>query len=803
MGEYKDSPTAALAAAVFSPIPSDTRQNAFALFHGDNDDGGATPTVSKAKSSFSGRIMLPLTPHPNAPLLSPQFEDPDTPSSTRVEFGEGEKQSRQLSAAELAETVYRSYALSTSPEPEEPEREPRKQSPEPPRPKPRPDSRSRRQERRARGDSPSPKSVISISSSSKGRSQSANCRPTKSIKASLREILLDSRLNDNDKPLHIQERDIVNTKVNRFLSQMSQQEPGSAQKELLMENRSLYERINTLQRMERELLAENQDLISQFQSLRKHHEMRRQQWREEHEMRDKAFQARINQLKEQIAQQETQMLQMQRTQTYRTPPLLSDGDILSWFSAKDASWHAWAQENAFRDSSPLSSRLHPLQLGELCRGVQNFVNLTDAGELPDEVMAGGPELGSTLLHGMLVNFICNEALSSPFWIFGAMSAGNVESPSIPEPTSNSPVGFRMDLALWNQITPKRLSTFATTPGAPLFPPPLAHSMVAPLSINTSAPVGLPQKAEMENLHHMLAKAQGPDADITVHHWRAQTMRLFAESGLVVKSPHDPSVNKNESARLLVETRLNHARKLKERFLGGAARFLLKDQDAAGIERLERRLTDEIDSALRFGCKIWSRSTPLRLQGLCELGGQEFKSASNTMELCHAQAPPQSEEALLNPETPPPGYYDGRKVLMVVQPAIESTGIDLDVDEYEDLNPKMWLKARVVVSLSTAPAPPESDTPAPEYEKVQGRAIALRLVTDNRGEAGPLAPKGFALKLMPDGIIHTPVEKTKPIEILAPTAFNPLPFGGNVPKFSLTAATPNSATSQASKVSFSV
>ncbi|KAK3326702.1 hypothetical protein B0H66DRAFT_472613 [Apodospora peruviana] len=774
---------------------------------GDIED--ATPTNAKASKSTDAIVILPLTPHP-ASILSPSRDDPETPSSTLVEFGDlGKDHPQAPSAAELAENVYRSYSRAQA------QAEVQQLEQQPERPESRTTNRSQSQasqQRKGRDDGKDKVRADTPIVGPRNRSQSASRR---GLPDNLKEAAAAvARVNGNEKAALLQERELANSKVNRFLHQMAQQDPPNAEKELLQENRSLYQRISTLQRIEREMLAENQDLMRQYQALRQHHDIRRRQWRDDYRLREKAFATRLQQLKEQIAQQETQMLQMSRTHTKKIAPLLSDMDIVKWFADKDAAWYGWAKDNAFHDSSQLLSKLHPLQLEELCEGVKDFVKLTADGRLPDEILAGGTEMVPTLLHGMVTNFICNEALASPFWVFSAIGVNALESPSVAAQTSNSPVGFRMDLAMFSDIAPMRSAACAHTPGSPLFPPPLITSLIPPLGINTKmVSMGLPMRPEMENMYHMLAQARKDDSEVTVHHWRAQMMRLLAESGIAIRDPKDdPSrhSSKNEAARLLIETRQNYAHKLRERFLGGAARYLLKDQTAAGIEKLERRLTEQIDDALRFGCQVWSRPTPLRLQGWPELGAREFRSTSQIVELCHAQAPPQNKaEALLDPETPPPGYYDGRSVLMVVQPAIEAVGLE-DNDDHlnpED-GPKVWIKARVVVSVTEPTSAPTNDTetpavPAPDYEKVEGQS-------GRRGQAEPLPSKILLKVVTPSQTTNSPnqvaraspitavqqshqgknLHEEKPVramELLASSAFNPFP--SDPPKIALTAPTP--------------
>lgn len=194
-------------------------------------------------------------------------------------------------------------------------------------------------------------------------------------------------------------------------------------------------------------------------------------------------------------------------------------------------------------------------------------------------------------------------------------------------------------------------------------------------------------------------AQKQYADVTVHDWRAHLMRLCSESGMSLKDPLDAA--KNEARRVLIESRLNYARKLKEKFLGGPARFLLGDQPAAGIDKLERRLHDIIDDSLRFSCRIWSRPTPLRIHDMADLGGKPFSSTNPLMRLCHVQAP-RAEEKTSRDENgqSPPGYHDGRPVIMVLQPAIESiadSSKDNKTTPGLDEIAKLWTRARVLVS----------------------------------------------------------------------------------------------------------
>lgn len=73
--------------------------------------------------------------------------------------------------------------------------------------------------------------------------------------------------------------------------------------------------------------------------------------------------------------------------------------------------------------------------------------------------------------------------------------------------------------------------------------------------------------------------------------------------------------------MVANARAEYARGLAERFLCSPARFLLDEADAAGIARLEAQLVGELDAALRFSARVWSRDSPLAFFSLRNLTGQ--------------------------------------------------------------------------------------------------------------------------------------------------------------------------------------
>ncbi|KAK3352127.1 hypothetical protein B0H65DRAFT_507399 [Neurospora tetraspora] len=644
-------------------------------------DSGSSNGSAQALSSIDARLNLPLVTN----LLAPQRDDvPDTPSSTIVEFGDTDR-NHFPSAAELADTVFRTQHRV---------RKSRSQS------RTRPEHGSIRDLKQER--SASVQRSGTPTGSARDRSESTH---SKAASPSLRGLPTERSA--------ATERELAKSRVNMYLTQQQspqspepivqtpmQQTPSDPDKELLLENRGLYQRVAALQRIERDLLAENQELLRQFNQLKQHHDVRRKQWRDQLRQREREYEARIHEL-------EDHMLQLAIANPTRVAPVQTDKDIIHWFAEQEHARRVWIQDYAHRGHNRLCEGLHPLQLAELCEGVKEFVKLNEDKTLPEELPTNSSETTQLLLQGLLADFISTEILASPFWVFTAISAGTLESPSVPHPgTEPIATSFRMDLSLFNDIAPMR-PIYAPTPGSPHFPPPLITSMLPQALGNAASALGLPTQTQMENLYHMLLSAQKQYADVTVHDWRAQLMRLLAESGMSMKDPLDAA--KNEARRILIESRLNYARKLKEKFLGGPARFLLGEQDAAGIGKLERRLHDLIDETLRFSCRIWSRPTPLRLHDLGDLKDQKFTSSHPYMRLCHVQAPRGMEEQPQQPkktdsserEKSPPGYHDGRPVIMVLSPAIESI-VDSSKDNRKgtpamDEIPKVWVRARVLVS----------------------------------------------------------------------------------------------------------
>lgn len=276
--------------------------------------------------------------------------------------------------------------------------------------------------------------------------------------------------------------------------------------------------------------------------------------------------------------------------------------------------------------------------------------------------------------------------------------------------------------------------------------------VQPSSVSTVPQTGLlgqslPSRQAMEGLYEVLSNGMSPSrppssSSLTsksplvtsgkenANAWRASIMKTFCEGGM---STEADSTLLTDDARLLAETRLKYAGRLKDTFLKGPARFLLQDQDPAGIEKLEGRLVQEIDAALRFSCQLWCRRDTPRVKRLCDLAEMAFNSSSDDMELCQAQAPLCAQPVSnVDADDGPPGYHDGHSVIMVVQPSV-SISPGAGTKKITKRSNKIWTKASVLVAspkpvvpsldpVAVSPMPAQdptatSDTPSPDTTSI--------------------------------------------------------------------------------------
>ncbi|KAK3296618.1 uncharacterized protein B0H64DRAFT_318754 [Chaetomium fimeti] len=495
----------------------------------------------------------------------------------------------------------------------------------------------------------------------------------------------------------LQRRDLSPTthaldKVHRYLYSMA---PPRPMEELAKENRSLHQRIAALQRTETDLLDENQKLAHRLSLIQKRHDSQQRGWKEELVTKGNEFEARIKNLEHQLSQKEEELSQIEFGRAAETT--LSDTDITSWFATKEDTWRQWAHDFAHPDPNRVRPGLHPLHLRELCEGVKTFVQLTDNGELPEELLAtpdDGVRPARALLHGMLTDFIVSETLESPFWVFDVISTDTLEleSPIVPRLNSMSPIGFRMDLAMWNfNIAPPRQARSPRPvpvvdrlagPQDARKPPRLVTSTQPP-SAFTGPVLGLsgrnlPSRQAMEGLYQLLSD----------------------------RTSHAPA-----------QARIKYAGQLKDRFLRGPARFLLQDQEATGIEKLEHSLAQEIDAALRFSCQLWCRQDTPLVRGLHDLSDGVFNSNSNDIHLYQTQPTAHAKRVIQGAlGTEPPAYHDGHPVIMVLQPSIGVSTITDAKEPAKDAksNSRVWAKATVLVATPKVPAqePPPAGVQPP-------------------------------------------------------------------------------------------
>lgn len=386
----------------------------------------------------------------------------DTPSSTVVEFGDIVTKSH--SATELVGGAFQPRTRARSAFRADGK-----------------DGRGDRQHSMTRG-APKPESH---------KKEEANPAPGRRAVSRPREL---SREAGNRSPERVGDNTLGNERVNAFLQSMAQPTTDT-DRGLMMENRGLYQRVAALQRVERDLLAETQVLSRQLATQKQHHNLRRQHYREE-----------LRKTEIQVRELEAKLRGLEQSQLSILEPLLSDDEIQRWFEVQETAWHSWAQDFAHRNPARLTTGLHPMQLQELSDTLCGFVQLTDEGKLPPDLWTGGADAARTLLHGMLVNFICAEVFATPFWVFNAISPSVSESPAAMS-SGMKPLtpGYRVDLGLFSDISPIRPNL--ATPGSPHYPPKLITSMMPTLGIASSQ--SLPGRYEMDHLYQLLIQGRTP------------------------------------------------------------------------------------------------------------------------------------------------------------------------------------------------------------------------------------------------------------------------------------------------------
>lgn len=182
------------------------------------------------------------------------------------------------------------------------------------------------------------------------------------------------------------------------------------------ERRKLETRISTLQRsignLQRSQKETDHQRASQITRLTE--DVSRLQ--SESRKQEDAYNDRIKQLERENARQEGSIYgaqtaakaMMEQNKSFAE----SDSEVKAWFTGKEEAWYGWAKDFAHKEPS----RLENLP-AEAWDEFSRFVVLGGKA-LPLE-LKGEKRTPYILLHGMLANFICDTAFSSPWWIFDA------------------------------------------------------------------------------------------------------------------------------------------------------------------------------------------------------------------------------------------------------------------------------------------------------------------------------------------------------------------------------------------------
>ncbi|KAG6365979.1 hypothetical protein INS49_000155 [Diaporthe citri] len=155
-----------------------------------------------------------------------------------------------------------------------------------------------------------------------------------------------------------------------------------------------------------------------------------------------------------------------------------------------------------------------------------------------------------------------------------------------------------------------------------------------------------------------------------HQWRAQLLRIFAMAG------ENPT---------LATCKARYADALTDKFLNSAARFCLKQEAEWRACERTNFLKDEISRALEFSLQLWAQRSRVDAVDLQMFHRHDLGKYVHCSELMEPHQSQRSEA---------PEDYHGRRMLMVVQPAIVAFGTE-DGRDYDEIS-RVWLKARVLM-----------------------------------------------------------------------------------------------------------
>ncbi|KAK3493610.1 hypothetical protein B0T13DRAFT_512920 [Neurospora crassa] len=397
------------------------------------------------------------------------------------------------------------------------------------------------------------------------------------------------------------------------------------------------------------------------------------------------------------------------------PKTVSDAGVTTWFQTRSQAWRSWAETYAHASPSRIKE-LHPVQMDELCKGVAQFVRLDDGGKkLPAQFLTPSSSTTTTMAMGatnrnvqtllcaILGNFATSSCLQDPFWIFKALDKQAIREAELESPTDECPseaaqvAGFTVNVdhpvmsanlgaSPWQawQFSPSGEPVFSPQAALQNMPPVTARSMTfmsprhAPptfASMGSLAFVAASKTAglkggKMEKINEKyelptweqvmgLCGFVGDLQPAMAASFRTNLLSLLSQSG------------DSHILQQLDAARRKYARKLKDQFLSGPARFLLADQSFECIEQLEAALEQELDACLKFSTQLWAKGD-LSFKGLGDLKREDINID---------------------------GVRRNSEVAMVLQPAITITS-----SVPASGMPRTLTKASVLLSPSPTPSP---------------------------------------------------------------------------------------------------
>ncbi|KAF5704860.1 hypothetical protein FGLOB1_8279 [Fusarium globosum] len=313
-----------------------------------------------------------------------------------------------------------------------------------------------------------------------------------------------------------------------------------------------------------------------------------------------------------------------------------DNEVEFWFQSTSHGWYEWAREFAHQDPSKLAG-----VPGQAWNELTEFVVLQD-GRLADG-LAADPKMPYLLLQGMLANFICIHAFSTPWWIFDALSRLGV---SLEESEC------LLNDCMRDEEKIKRILCFGRGK--------------------------LPTSGNMDVLFEVLQNLQ----EDSCHKLRTSLVRFFSTIGMEARAGR--SVRGENEA--LIDARICHAKYLTQLFLRSPAYNLLRDEPDEMLQDRCDGLQEQIDQALQKSLDLWAHRSWMRCIALPELRDQGrlgFESSSELLRLHRAHKADDWRN------------HEGSPIVMVVQPAIVVYGSESG-DNYSCMR-RVWMPAKALIA----------------------------------------------------------------------------------------------------------